>query len=124
MDLKLVGTTMNLNNCISNDERREVAHKLRDMNFEGSVFLHEKMEMVGDAIGDSFSDILMNDFTNRLADLIEPEPERTCRIEKHAESRGGRWAWVYAFSCGHGFESYWHMNPRYCIVCGAKVMDE
>lgn len=49
-------------------------------------------------------------------------PKRTCNVENHVEDRGGRFAYVYTFSCGHAFESYWFMNPRYCPFCGAEVI--
>lgn len=77
---------------MTNDERYEVARRLREIDFEGTFDLNEKMEMVGDIIGDPFSVMLMNDFTNRLADLIEPELEQTCydkEVIKLASDSGG-----------------------------------
>lgn len=48
--------------------------------------------------------------------------KRTCHMDIHAEERNGRYVWVYTFSCGHEFESYWYMNPRYCQFCGDEVV--
>lgn len=64
----------------SNDERRQVAARLRDYakrDFEESnPWWYLSKAMTGsfaayDEVGEYFTD---------LADLIEPEPERTCRI--------------------------------------------
>ena len=48
-----------------------------------------------------------------LADLIDPEPERTCRYE-HIE---GTW---YKTSCGERYDGV--VPPNYCPNCGAEVV--
>ena len=55
------------------------------------------------------------DAVRRLADLIEPAPERTCAVEHWG---GG----VFYLSCGH--DSTEHVKPDYCPTCGAMVVDE
>lgn len=107
----------------TDDERREVAARLRDMA-PGSDW----PEYVAEACGMDVSKMSNHFHTYTaqlcqcLAELIEPEPERTCSVEEHAGSRGGQWVWFYNFSCGHAFESYWCMHPRYCPFCGAKAV--
>lgn len=51
----------------------------------------------------------------RLAELIEPDPERTCVVEHWG---GG----VFYLSCGH--DSTEHVKPDYCPTCGARVMND
>ena len=55
----------------SDDERREVAARLRK-----ATGLHEFAEVLGFDWTDD-SDWVWNDVSNLVADLIEPEPERT-----------------------------------------------
>lgn len=48
-----------------------------------------------------------------LADLIEPEPERTCRmIDDGAELRCSE------CDCGHPHDG----EPKFCMGCGARVV--
>lgn len=102
----------------TNDERREVAARLRearanlesipvprDIDQASFTYLLELTKAIGDD-GHIF---------NRLADLIEPE-ERTCRLRS-------RLTGIYCYECsecGHGVKSDWN----YCPNCGAKVVDE
>lgn len=98
----------------SNEERREVAARLR--NYEGlrESFRESPICAFINALG--FGGYLdWKDICNRLADLIEPEPEpeRTCRY-KHIE---GTW---YKTSCGERYDGV--VPPNYCPNCGAKVI--
>lgn len=81
---------------ISNDERREVAARLRKDDVSWNVVKAD-----------------IDTYRNYLADLIEPEPERTCRYE-HIE---GTW---YKTSCGERYDGI--APPSYCPNCGAKVV--
>lgn len=58
-----------------------------------------------------------------LADLIEPEPERTCHNDLKDSDYGGVWPIPHfkCSSCGGLFASY---EFDYCPNCGAKVVSE
>lgn len=102
---------------VTNDERRDVASRLRfnagttpHMNtsddFAREVFMASMNEVIGD----------YQDAINRLADLIEPEPERTCRDNSPMS---------YKFTCSKCHSSYRFGSEHkvwYCPYCGAKVI--
>lgn len=101
----------------TNDERRYVAERLREINpSEWICYGHEFDERItaelmtacGCNFGQDWQDMELCD---RLAELIEPEPERTCE-------RGEEF-WECT-SCGmHGLHDSWY----YCPNCGAKVVE-
>lgn len=63
---------------ISNDERREVAARLRDYESLREAFMKSPLCAFLDALGvEGYID--WNGVINILADLIEPEQERICR---------------------------------------------
>ena len=63
-----------------------------------------------------------SEICDRLADLIEPEPERTCRDEGTSAFRCGRCG---AFALRDAITDLCGPIPiRYCPNCGAKVVDE
>lgn len=112
----------------TNDERREIAQKLREYaSWEGSQCL---------VYCEHFGEMVLNLFIGKcgesfranyeyLADLIEPEPERTCRnIEK---DEYGYWHGFVCSECGEDYDesddmSYSTKRIKYCPKCGAKVM--
>jgi len=109
----------------TNDERREVAARLRDMA-PGSDWPN----YVAEACGMDVSKMSNNFHTfteqlcRRIADLIEPQ-ERTCRM--HRDDHG---VW-HCSNCddaemgGEGIVSWcdsW--APDFCPNCGARVVDE
>lgn len=127
---------------VTNDERREVAARLRKMTPEwmglGGWRFYLKPRLGISAIiqvteGDP------RNVSNALADLIEPEPERTC----HAITTAKPFSQTHELhvkscsSCGYIFESEAHRRmppyygemgairattlPNYCQCCGAKV---
>ena len=107
---------------ISNDERREVAARLReqktwDIFTDFEYCIGELCDAVFEDEGD------LNDMFRlqaALANLIEPEQERTCNAEQIPYIPGG-------------YEGYWcsvcHCidlesdEPNYCPNCGAKVVE-
>lgn len=109
----------------TNDERREVAARLREVWASGCTFV-------------SFFEFDCDDFEtcqecskccgNRLADLIEPEPERTCHMEfrKH----GAIYDVFYFDCCDEEFsesrtDQYASgISGNVCPYCGAKVVGE
>lgn len=95
----------------TDDERREVARRLRSIS--GSYVTkgeYEKAIMLKDGC----------DELERLADLIEPEPERTCRIVRVQPG------WWECDACGLSIR--WDLDEpphvHYCPNCGAKVVDD
>lgn len=101
---------------VTNDERREVAAKLRgecfSVNFAFDCLLSA-------TLGEKKCDVddcenCRETIINRLAALIEPEPERTCRWE-HIE---GTW---FMSECGKRYDRV--VPDNYCPNCGARVID-
>ena len=100
----------------TNDERREVAARLRDYstrNFdESSPWLYMSKALTGSFTAyDDASDL----FTD-LADLIEPE-ERTCKpvVAEDGANEGCR----VCSECGR---LYW--STPFCAYCGARVEED
>lgn len=125
---------------VTNDERREVARRLRHawtnvpdrdpVRHQLRVLL-EVYEAVG--LDDGESDAI--DLFGRLADLIEPEPERTCRmvsafdtdeLEHEQENISFSPEDTLAYRCGgcrFDFRYERGLYPSYCPNCGARVVD-
>lgn len=107
----------------TNDERRDVAARLRDMA-PGSDWPN----YVAEACGMDVSKMSNNFHTfteqlcQRIADLIEPE-ERTCHIVMIST---GVWECDECFG-GIDWDSYDEDDPpncNFCPNCGAKVVEE
>ena len=105
---------------VTDAERREVAARLRELHLGGGS--KDLIELtLSDAIGAWRESGMSWDFiTERLADLIEPEPERTCRMEYAGEVPPSvRYSCYFCSECGSPI--YNDMEPSYCPYCGAKV---
>lgn len=120
---------------VTNNERREVARRLRELPTD-MYEVEDLWEMKGlDTCCKDQTDYYLIHFAlfgcfpadhmhpcdyeelhMRLADLIEPEPERTCIYVYDEESAGWRCS-----ECG-GLEPVGD-HVRYCPDCGAKVVD-
>ena len=99
----------------TNDERREVAARLRepfDVLPQGGYY-HASHTLFGMGLYTS-SEVALRLGVCRLADLIEPE-ERTCYVE-HIDDDS------FHLSCGH--EAAGHVSPSFCPYCGAKVVEQ
>ena len=108
---------------VTDTKRREVAARLRK-----AVGLTEFAEVLGFNWTDD-SDWVWNDVSNLVADLIEPNPERTCR------DVGDSVKFVCS-ECGASLDyegrwdepTYWVDDVaavvEYCPNCGAQVVDE
>lgn len=113
---------------IGDDERREVARKLRDVTEEELryVFLEEALNFaVGGCCLDDEGNIGEKLILNRLADLID---RPTCR-------NAGDDYMFKCSACGAEFEPvtvngneygevfYTPLKPLYCSACGAEVVE-
>ena len=108
---------------MTNDERREVAAKLRDMAVRTNPSWPALMEALGTP-GRSVT-------VQYLADLIEPEG-RTCErgIEMFSHAYPNEIVcdsdcvstYVFPLTCGHEVELLENKWPSYCPHCGARVV--
>lgn len=131
---------------VTDDERREVATRLR-----ANAKAHPHMGLL---LNFAFADKGLNpdgemeyNVTSyhaalRLADLIEPEPERTCRVvtDKNTVSQTQEVHTKYCSKCSYVFGREQHRPllpgldeefvlhavqiPGYCPNCGAKVVEK
>lgn len=129
----------------TDEERRKVARRLRESRSfvdglgkcgmtQNALDTFERiLECVGYETGNVF------DF---LADLVEPAPERTCRVltEKRTFSQTQEIHIKLCSACGRMFGAEKHCQllpgldeesvlddvqiPSYCPLCGAKVIEE
>lgn len=119
---------------ISDDERRDVARKLRKCTpptsyrqSQGGGWAH--LCDMALAVGFKREDNPTAwEFAQRLADLIEPrvgrDAERTCRVESSHEVEGdGCYAYFkYELTCGHEIAWGDQLPPSYCPECGRRVL--
>ena len=100
----------------TDDERREVARRLRSLA-GGYVTVGEMEDALGICMSSPIVDLERDARDlHRLADLIEPEPERTCRDTSPMS---------YKFTCSECHSSYRFGSEHkvwYCPYCGAKVI--
>ena len=104
----------------TNDERREVAAKLRepfDVLPQGGYY-HASHTLFGMGLYTSSEDALRLG-VRRLADLIEPE-ERTCRIY---DTDHGVEDSIRCDACQMTFRRPWQPF-KFCPNCGARVIQE
>ena len=107
----------------TNEERREVAARLRELDtsrwYDGMDEVCALEEACGCDVGQDWQDMELKD---RLAELIEPEPERTCALT-HRSWDDGTCVWgVECSECGSRFSYETGTCWRYCPCCGAKVV--
>ena len=112
---------------VTDDERRAAANTIRRYNRQADcMYLIKYAACKGDL------DASESAFLNRLADLIEPEPERTChiKISDCTDSLGQK---MYRCSeCGSlttDDACFFEGEPdidgfSYCPNCGAKVVEK
>lgn len=133
----------------SNDERREVAARLRkciifakecDQHNEGEMIRENGNVMfrdIAEAVGGDYANFIdsYEETLTKLADLIEPD-ERTCQMEL---CDTGEWftpecreEYLFCSNCkfvGYYVQvnedaDYWCAKPNYCPNCGARVKEE
>lgn len=123
------------------DERREVAARLRETNLTEYAEEVERSEGLSKVAAARFVAIpnligalnfdkpivSAKELTDRLADLIEPEPERTC--ERTWEHSGPLFDSFKCSECLYEFfeprcvQGYNDLVTNYCPSCGAKVVE-
>lgn len=99
----------------TNEERREVAARLRGYEEDGLCCYGEAYDALCEACGCGWDQDWQDmDLNYRLADLIEPEPERTCRMIDNGVE----------FCCSECDARHdYNDEPDYCMGCGAKVVE-
>lgn len=115
----------------TNEERREVAERLRNMTCRDCRYAEQFYELLKETVMNVWDFHEFDDVADRLADLIEPEPERTCRIE-YVYAEGSAWPHAACSECGGSLSYYDTVNEYgeesmdpcpYCPNCGAKVVE-
>lgn len=112
----------------TNEERREVAAKLRDFERLRTVFAESSICAFSDALGGGYLD--WEQTCARLADLIEPAPERTCCMKYdpvHCDyvcAACGEYLDTPTYDACDADDRLVFKPYRYCPNCGAKVVDE
>ena len=110
----------------TNEERSKVSARLRVLASHKAA----DEDLVLDALGLYRGNNIEGFDTHcvmELADLIEPEPERTCRMKKK-ESKYVLSGWWECDECGIVYPpcneeiALWAL--QYCPHCGAKVVEE
>ena len=113
---------------ITNDERREVAARLRKKHGERQgTFEPQGMEMQACSRLEDLLECLpkRRDMFLDLADLIEPEPERMCYSDNEPEFLyGDKWHGFRCSECGNQVNLCHNRKPNYCPNCGAKVLKD
>ena len=106
----------------TDEDRREVAARLRNWESFRETFMESPICAVIDALGvEDYLD--WRGVFELLADLIEPEPERTCElIDKRWDDGTCVWG-VECSECGSRFSYETGTCWRYCPSCGAKVVE-
>lgn len=107
----------------TNNERRQVARRLRDFEQLRGAFKESSVCAFSDVLGVGYMD--WEHICARLADLIEPE-ERTCHMRVLENARGNpKYFLMYVCSECHGAVVHTQNDPiYYCPNCGAKVVEE
>lgn len=109
----------------TNEERKQVAARLRDARVklesipvpksigeQSFTYLLELTKAIGKHDGALF---------DRFADLIEPEPPRTCRVERMEIDEFGRYFYL---SCGHMQTTHNNSALPYCPNCGCRIEED
>lgn len=112
---------------VTNEERAEIAQKLRSIDDEYRNFGKPpgtssfKFEQ---AIGLCRIPVTDDSIYSRLADLIEPEPERTCSFHfNHLDANAT--PWQACSNCHDLFPGVdISLEFAYCPACGAKVVED
>ena len=108
MTMEILGLTIRGMMMVTDEERREVARKLRELSC--SATFGTLAEILGFNYYGTWS---VSYLADRLADLIEPEPERTITP---VLDKSSWYIWRYP-ECGQPING----ADNYCSSCGVKV---
>lgn len=109
---------------MTNDERREVAHRLRSVDprtkLEGVELAAKWYEALCAAVGGKRDPWMgIKALCDRLADLIDPDRDLTCELELTASERTNAPVRVYECDCcGRSCDSVYAEDYAYCPYCG------
>ena len=109
---------------LTKEERRDVAAKLRYVAEHGAPEWETIACCIADCLGESDYPLWGNGdkLFDLLANLIEPEYEKTCRVEQELDDEIPDCI-VLRCSCGYAFPSWRGYKPPFCTQCGAKVVE-
>lgn len=110
----------------TDEERRETAENLRTMCMRGCRYAEQFYELLNETVMNEWDFHEYQDIAERLADLVEPVAERTCRAEQDYEAMddGIPDCRIWRCECGEKFPFWRGLKPIYCPLCGAKVIKE
>lgn len=105
----------------TDEERRNVAARLRSHPTRSWHTTWDELCSIENACGCGVGQDLQDmDLKNRLADLIEPKPERTCEWKRDENG-------IYYGECGIVWEfTYGGVEENgvvHCLRCGGKVVE-
>lgn len=104
----------------TNEERREVAARLRRLSGHREVdkeFVHEALGLYMGECVDGYDPVSVSE----LADLIEPTVE-TCELELTWGGHTNAHVRTYECSrCGKSCDSVWGEDYEFCPYCGRRV---
>lgn len=102
----------------TNEQRREIAKRLRDFrlgSYSTACLVCAALSIDDMCRKDCDPERRLLDVAHAISDIIEPEPERTCRmIDNGCE--------LCCSLCDtrHDYDD----QPNYCMGCGAKVVND
>lgn len=111
----------------TNEERREVAERLRNLDAYEIRYAEQFYEELNDTVMNSWDFHSFQGLADRLADLIETAPERTCRMEYdhvHCDyvcTACGEWHNTGMYDACDADDRVLLRPYRYCPKCGARV---
>lgn len=115
---------------VTDEERREIARKLREIDTSDDPLSNISMDVkIEEVIGvrevadpwPTYEWCLAHNqkYLNRLADLIDPDPDLTCELEPTASERTDAPVRVYECDCcGRSCDSVYAEDYVYCPFCG------
>lgn len=114
----------------TNEERKEMAENLRIMCAYGCNYAEQFYDLLVETVMDEWDFRTFEVVADRLADLIYPEPVRTCRIISDSPNYG------HCSECGAEYDYHdsdgiadelsgdpYYFDGAFCKRCGAMVVE-
>lgn len=106
---------------MTNDERREVATRLRK-HIGKPLFTGQDVEDIIGVQRSGFDVVLADSSYRRLADLINPDRDLTCELEPTCTEHVSGDVFIYECSaCGKSCDRVYGEDYLYCPYCGARA---